>query len=152
MVSPAGVVGRVVSTSPNAARVLLLEDPSSGVDVLVQRSRARGIVEGSLNGGCQLKYIKHREDLRVGDRDAVHDAPGVCAGNGREVRDAALARSHREVEAQRPPVEPRTVRLERPEPTPLDERRRAEVAAVGEVPEVSVVAGHAGPCMRGRAG
>src|SRR5262245_40441313 len=53
VVSPGGVVGRVVSTSPNAARVLLLEDPSSGVDVLVQRSRARGIVEGSLHGGCQ---------------------------------------------------------------------------------------------------
>ncbi|MFN8604338.1 MAG: rod shape-determining protein MreC [Candidatus Binatia bacterium] len=77
VVSPAGVVGRVVSTSPNAARVLLLEDPSSGVDVLVQRSRARGIVEGSLNGGCQLKYIKHREDLRVGDLVATSGLDGI---------------------------------------------------------------------------
>ena len=77
VVSPAGVVGRVVSTSPNAARVLLLEDPSSGVDVLVQRSRARGIVEGSLNGGCQLKYVKHREDLRVGDLVATSGLDGI---------------------------------------------------------------------------
>jgi rod shape-determining protein MreC len=77
VVSPAGVVGKVVSTSPNAARVLLLEDPSSGVDALVQRSRARGIVEGSLNGGCQLKYVKHREDLRVGDLVATSGLDGI---------------------------------------------------------------------------
>lgn len=77
VVAPAGVVGKVVSTSPNAARVLLLEDPSSGVDALVQRSRARGIVEGSLHGGCQLKYVKHREDLRVGDLVATSGLDGI---------------------------------------------------------------------------
>lgn len=77
VVAHAGVVGKVVSTSPNAARVLLLEDPSSGVDALVQRSRARGIVEGSLNGGCQLKYVKHREDLRVGDLVATSGLDGI---------------------------------------------------------------------------
>jgi rod shape-determining protein MreC len=77
VVAPPGVVGKIVSTSPNAARVLLLEDPSSGVDALVQRSRARGIVEGSLNGGCQLKYVKHREDLRVGDLVATSGLDGI---------------------------------------------------------------------------
>ncbi|HEY8516940.1 MAG TPA: rod shape-determining protein MreC [Candidatus Binatia bacterium] len=77
VIAPMGVVGRVVSTSPNAARVLLLEDPSSGVDALVQRSRARGIVEGSLNGGCQLKYVKHREDVRVGDLVTTSGLDGI---------------------------------------------------------------------------
>lgn len=77
VVAPAGVVGKVVATSPNAARVLLLEDPSSGVDALVQRSRARGIVEGSLTGGCQLKYVKHREDLRVGDVVVTSGLDGI---------------------------------------------------------------------------
>jgi len=77
VVAPPGVVGKIVSTSPNAARVLLLEDPSSGVDALVQRSRARGIVEGSLNGGCLLKYVKHREDLRVGDLVATSGLDGI---------------------------------------------------------------------------
>jgi rod shape-determining protein MreC len=77
VVAPAGVVGKIVATSPNAARVLLLEDPSSGVDALVQRSRARGIVEGSLNGGCQLKYVKHREDLRIGDLITTSGLDGI---------------------------------------------------------------------------
>jgi len=77
VVAPPGVVGKVVSTSPNAARVLLLEDPSSGVDALVQRSRARGIVEGSSTGGCQLKYVKHREDVRVGDLVVTSGLDGI---------------------------------------------------------------------------
>jgi rod shape-determining protein MreC len=77
VVAQAGVVGKVVATSPNAARVLLLEDPSSGVDALVQRSRARGIVEGSSTGGCQLKYVKHREDLRVGDLVVTSGLDGI---------------------------------------------------------------------------
>ena len=63
----AGVVGRVVAASPNASRVLLLEDPASGVDAIVQRSRARGILEGGSGGRFHLKYIKPAEELRIGD-------------------------------------------------------------------------------------
>lgn len=62
-----GVVGRVVATSPNASRVLLLEDPASGVEAIVQRSRARGILEGGSDGRFHLKYIKPDEELRIGD-------------------------------------------------------------------------------------
>jgi rod shape-determining protein MreC len=68
VVAPQGVVGRIIATSPNASRVLLLEDHASGVDALVERTRARGIVEGAADGGCLLKYVKRREDLQVGDR------------------------------------------------------------------------------------
>ena len=63
-----GVVGRVVATSPNASRVLLLEDPASGVEAIIQRSRARGILEGGSEGRFHLKYIKPGEELRIGDR------------------------------------------------------------------------------------
>ena len=62
-----GVVGRVVATSPNASRVLLLEDPASGVEAIVERSRARGILEGGSDGRFHLKYIKPDEELRIGD-------------------------------------------------------------------------------------
>jgi rod shape-determining protein MreC len=77
VVAPQGVVGHVVATSPNAARVLLLEDGSSGVDAIVQRSRARGIVEGGSRGGCVLKYVKRREDLQVGDRVVTSGMDGI---------------------------------------------------------------------------
>ncbi len=77
VVAPQGVVGQVVATSPNAARVLLLEDHSSGVDAIVQRSRARGIVEGGSSVGCVLKYVKRREDLQVGDRVVTSGLDGI---------------------------------------------------------------------------
>lgn len=62
-----GVVGRIAQSSPHASRVLLISDHNSGVDALVQRTRARGIVEGALNGVCSMKYIKRSDDIDVGD-------------------------------------------------------------------------------------
>ena len=50
VVTPLGVIGKVV-TSTRDAKVLLLTDPNSGIDVLVQRTRSRGIVSGSLENG-----------------------------------------------------------------------------------------------------
>ena len=88
-----GVVGRIVAASPNASRVLLLEDPASGVDAVVQRSRARGILEGGSEGRLRLKYIKPDEELRVGDTvvtsgfDQIFPR-GIALGRIIEVRSA----------------------------------------------------------------
>lgn len=68
VVTPLGVVGKVVSVTGRTAKVLLLTDPNSGIDVLVQRTRSRGIVSGSLESGTVLKYIKRSEDVQEGDR------------------------------------------------------------------------------------
>lgn len=67
VLSPEGAVGQIVSASPHAARVLLLTDQNSGVDVLIQRSRVRAIVSGTLDGQCVLKYIQQGDDIKVGD-------------------------------------------------------------------------------------
>lgn len=62
-----GVVGRIAQVSPHGSRVLLLSDHNSGVDALVQRTRARGLVEGSLNRSCSMKYIKRGDEVEVDD-------------------------------------------------------------------------------------
>jgi len=62
-----GVVGQVVAVSTHAARVMLVSDPSSGIDVLVQRSRVQGIAAGSVENVCILKYIQRGSDIAVGD-------------------------------------------------------------------------------------
>ena len=67
VLSSEGAVGQIVSASPHAARVLLLTDQNSGVDVLIQRSRVPGIVSGALDGQCVLKYIQQGDDIKVGD-------------------------------------------------------------------------------------
>ena len=46
VLAPQGVVGQIAEASHAAARVVLLTDHNSGIDAIVQRSRARGIVQG----------------------------------------------------------------------------------------------------------
>lgn len=77
VISGGGAVGQIVSTSPHASRVLLLDDHASGVDALVRRTRARGIVEGGTQAGCRLKYVKRREDIRVGDKVITSGLDGI---------------------------------------------------------------------------
>jgi rod shape-determining protein MreC len=77
VVTPLGVVGQVVSVTAKSAKVLLITDPNSGVDVLVQRTRARGIVSGSLENGTILKYVKRSEDIQVGDRLITSGLDGI---------------------------------------------------------------------------
>jgi len=77
VLAPEGVVGLISSASPHASRVLLLTDPNSGIDVLVQRTRVRGILSGLLEQGTTLKYVKRSDDVRVGDRVVASGLDGV---------------------------------------------------------------------------
>lgn len=73
VVSPTGVVGRVFAVGPHAARVQVLLDRDSGAGVLVERSRAPGVVSGQVSGsyaGAEdlvLDYVPERSDVAVGD-------------------------------------------------------------------------------------
>src|SRR6185295_1055291 len=77
VLAPQGVVGHVFQTSPHSARVLLVSDHNSGVDALVQRTRARGIVQGTVDAGCVLKYVKRTEDVQVGDTLVTSGLDGI---------------------------------------------------------------------------
>jgi rod shape-determining protein MreC len=72
-----GVVGRVIEVSPDTAKVLLIIDPNSAVDVVIQRSRAQGIMEGKIDEVCILKYVQKNEDVQVGDRVVTSGLGGV---------------------------------------------------------------------------
>jgi rod shape-determining protein MreC len=68
VIHTSGVVGRVQRVTPHYADVLTLLDPSSNLDVIVQRSRARGILSGqSKQLSCKLKYIDRLDDIQVDD-------------------------------------------------------------------------------------
>lgn len=66
-VSSLGVVGQIIDVSGHQSRLLLIIDRNSGVDALVQRTRARGIVKGTSRDECYLDYVLHADDVRVGD-------------------------------------------------------------------------------------
>lgn len=68
VITPAGVVGRVVKTTGASSVVLLVTDPNNAIAGLIQRTRDEGIVEGTPQGSAQLKYIPLLSTLRDGDR------------------------------------------------------------------------------------
>jgi len=67
VVTPSGVVGRIVKTAATYSHVLLLVDPNSAVAALIQRSREEGIVAGTEKGLAQMKYLSTIADVEVGD-------------------------------------------------------------------------------------
>ncbi len=62
-----GIVGCVVASSQEYAKVLLMIDRNSSIDAVVQRTRGRGIVEGMNNNQCKLNYVLRQLDVEVGD-------------------------------------------------------------------------------------
>ncbi len=67
VVNDEGVIGRILDVSDHYARVLLITDPGSAVDAIVQRNRVRGILSGKDANGCVLKYVRGNLDVQVGD-------------------------------------------------------------------------------------
>ncbi len=67
VISPTGVIGQILKIAPDYATVLLITDYNSAVDCIVERSRAKAIVEGKGENRCQLKYLLRAEDVAAGD-------------------------------------------------------------------------------------
>jgi len=67
VLSPSGVLGRVITASPNSATVQLLVDRDSGAAVLTERGRVDGIVSGYQDeaDGSPLLLMKYVPSLAV---------------------------------------------------------------------------------------
>ena len=77
VVVPEGIAGVVVEASSGYAKVLLLVDPNSAVDALVQQTRARGIVKGGGGGFCVFDYVLRKHEISVGDTVVSSGLDGV---------------------------------------------------------------------------
>ena len=62
-----GVIGYTFRVENDSSQILLLTDRYAVIDAVVQRSRARGLVEGMRRTNCRLRYLKRSDDLKVGD-------------------------------------------------------------------------------------
>lgn len=67
VVNEEGVVGQVFAVSPNYSKVILAIAPSSAIDVLVQKSRIRGILKGTGALSYKLDYVLKTADVKEGD-------------------------------------------------------------------------------------
>jgi rod shape-determining protein MreC len=61
------VVGQILKSSPRYSTVLLITDYNSAIDAIVQRTRAKAMVEGFQENRCQLKYLLRTEEVEVDD-------------------------------------------------------------------------------------
>jgi len=63
-----GLVGRVVGTSSNVSRMLLLTDVASRTPVLVDRTDARALLTGDGSGNPRLEFVRGVGSVQAGDR------------------------------------------------------------------------------------
>jgi rod shape-determining protein MreC len=67
VVTPQGLAGRITSVGTHWAKALLVVDPSSSVNGVVQSTRATGVVQGDVSGNLIIKYVPQGEAIKVGD-------------------------------------------------------------------------------------
>lgn len=99
VLTSAGVLGRVVSTSPASAQVQLLVDRDSGVAAVTERSRVDGVVSGrGVEGAGEdlllMKYVPSLADVKEGDivvtsgLDSLYEK-GLVIGSVRSISSAS---------------------------------------------------------------
>ena len=77
VLSPKGVVGRIVAAGPRASRVQLLVDRNAAAGALIERSRAQGVVVGAGDDLLRLEYVSETSDVQKGDAVVTSGIDGI---------------------------------------------------------------------------
>lgn len=77
VISPAGVVGRVILPSSRAAKVQLLIDRNAAAGALIERTRVQGVVEGFGDGSLRMEYVPATADVNPGDLVVTSGIDGI---------------------------------------------------------------------------
>ncbi len=67
VITDRGLVGRVTAAGASSAQVLMLIDPGSAVNAVIQNSQASGVVRGNIDGTLQMERIPPSESVSPGD-------------------------------------------------------------------------------------
>lgn len=78
VITPDGVVGKVRDVFPHTAQVLEINDPSSGLGVILEKTRLRGILHGDANGQTKITGILPDERIQPGERVITSGGDLVC--------------------------------------------------------------------------
>ena len=76
VISPAGVVGRIILPTSRAAKIQLLIDRDAAAGAVTERGRAQGVVVGT---GTSLRFdhVSGTADIKVGDRVVTSGIEGI---------------------------------------------------------------------------
>jgi len=75
--TPLGVVGRVQRVLHDRADIIQITDVNSSLAVRTQSSRIEGILGGSGNSKCYLKYVSHEAEVTIGDIVVTSGLDGI---------------------------------------------------------------------------
>ncbi len=67
VITPEGIVGKIVEVLPTTAQVLLISDRDSGVGALLEDTRTHGVVKGSGDPDPRLDYVVNDEKVHNGE-------------------------------------------------------------------------------------
>lgn len=67
VVTPDGIVGKVVEAYPRASLVLLATDPSFAAGVVSQKNRVHGELRGLGHGNCTITEVQNEQKVDVGE-------------------------------------------------------------------------------------
>ena len=67
VVTPDGIVGKVLDSYPTASQVLLITDPSFAAGVISQKNRVHGTIKGQGQSKCHVDYVQNEEKVDVGE-------------------------------------------------------------------------------------
>src|SRR5580700_2563481 len=67
VVTPDGIVGKVIAAYPMASEVMLITDPEFAAGVVSQKNHVVGTLKGQGQGTCKVDYIPSEEKLETGE-------------------------------------------------------------------------------------
>lgn len=67
VITPDGIVGKIVESFPTASQVLLITDPTFAAGVVSQKNHVRGTLKGQGKPACFVDYVQNEEKVDPGE-------------------------------------------------------------------------------------
>ncbi len=67
VVTPDGIVGKVIAAYPTASQVMLITDPSFAAGVISQKNRVHGTAKGTGHSVLTVEYVQNEQKVEVGE-------------------------------------------------------------------------------------
>lgn len=67
VITPEGIVGKVVAVFPTASQVLLITDPAFAAGVISEKNHVRGTLKGQGHQNCRVDYVPTEEKVEPGE-------------------------------------------------------------------------------------
>jgi len=99
VITPDGIVGKVVAAYPTASLVMLITDPSFAAGVVSQNHHVHGTLKGQGGPKCKIAYVQNEEKVDVGEMFFTSGDDGVFPRGfpAGQVTSAVNGRSSKEI-------------------------------------------------------